>query len=122
MTRYLTWFALAAIGTGWFIADGFEFATHVDAAPASVDDRVVDYANDIQPILSNSCYACHGPDTGSREADLRLDLRDAALGHEKNGRRVIVPGDPDASKLIRLVESDDPDERMPQDPDNTDHA
>ncbi|MBI1370054.1 MAG: DUF1553 domain-containing protein [Planctomycetes bacterium] len=77
----------------------------------------IDYANDVQPILSNYCYACHGPDTAHRKAHLRLDLREAALSHEHNGVKVILSGDPDHSELVRRVESHDPDELMPQDPD-----
>ena len=74
----------------------------------------VDFGRDIQPILSNHCYACHGPDAQSREADLRLDKPDFITDDEAE---IIVPGDPKASELVRRIESDDPDEVMPQDPD-----
>lgn len=88
------------------------------AATLATPFRKVDYAHDIQPILSNYCYACHGPDTASRKAKLRLDLRDAALTHKgDDGNMVIVPGDPDGSDLVRRIESHDPDELMPQDAD-----
>ena len=43
------------------------------------DDTTVDYTRDIRPLLSNHCYACHGPDKGQRKADLRLDVRDVAI-------------------------------------------
>ncbi|MCK5941324.1 MAG: PSD1 domain-containing protein [Planctomycetes bacterium] len=66
----------------------------------------VDFDRDVRPILSNHCFACHGPDAGHREADLRLDLRRDAL-------RVIEPGDPQRSELIRRVLHDDVGERMP---------
>lgn len=65
------------------------------------------FNRDIRPILSEKCYSCHGPDSGTRKADLRLDTE--AGSHES----VIVPGDPDSSELIRRVSSDDADERMP---------
>ncbi len=68
----------------------------------------VDYARDIQPILAEKCTHCHGPDEADRGADLRLDVRESALEAE-----AIVPGDPDASELIRRILSDDPDEVMP---------
>lgn len=73
---------------------------------ASADDSI-DYAKDIKPILSNSCYACHGPDEVSRKADLRLDDRDAVLAS------AVVPGSADASELIARVISEDPDTQMP---------
>ncbi len=62
----------------------------------------------IRPILSEYCFACHGPDTGSREADLRLDVRESAV---ESG--VISPGNAGDSELIARIFSDDPDARMP---------
>jgi hypothetical protein len=63
---------------------------------------------DIRPLLSKNCFACHGPDEAHREADLRLDQREAAVDHG-----AIVPGDVDASELVRRILSTDPDEQMP---------
>ncbi len=89
------------------------------AAPAPVVGQKLDYNRDIQPILSNYCYHCHGPDTGSRQPrskPLRLDIRDQALAYVNDkGVKTIVPGKPDASELVRRVESHDPDVMMPQD-------
>ncbi|MFT5906360.1 MAG: mono/diheme cytochrome c family protein, partial [Cryomorphaceae bacterium] len=79
-------------------------------------DKAVDYGRDIQPILSNYCYQCHGPDTASREAGLRLDLKESALGFKNDqGVYTIVPGNPDESELVKRVESHNPELRMPQD-------
>jgi mono/diheme cytochrome c family protein len=66
------------------------------------------YNRDIRPILANNCFACHGADSAARQADLRIDERDMAIDRE-----TIVPGDPDASEMIRRILSDDPDEAMP---------
>ncbi len=78
----------------------------------------IDYRRDIQPILSNYCYQCHGPDTASREPrgkPLRFDIRDQALAYVNDkGVKAIVPGKPDKSELVRRVESHDPDVMMPQ--------
>lgn len=65
------------------------------------------YNTDVRPILADKCFRCHGPDAGSREADLRLDRRDDAVA------AAIVPGDPGASSVHARIVSDDPDERMP---------
>ena len=72
----------------------------------------IDFAQTIQPILAEKCLTCHGPDEASREADLRLDVRDSALA-DRDGSVAIVPGDPTASELVRRIMSDDPDEVMP---------
>ena len=66
------------------------------------------YNRDIRPILSENCFACHGPDKASREAKLRLDVREAAIDKE-----AIVPGDIEKSDLIFNINSDDEDEIMP---------
>jgi hypothetical protein len=65
------------------------------------------FNRDIRPILADRCYTCHGPDSGTRKADLRLDTE--AGSHES----AIAVGDPDSSELIRRISSDDPEERMP---------
>lgn len=76
------------------------------------EDPKVDFNRDIRPILAKNCFACHGPDRESREADLRLDTAKGAT-EEHDGRRAIVPGKPDSSELIARIESFDPDQAMP---------
>ncbi|MGI9429768.1 MAG: DUF1549 domain-containing protein, partial [Bythopirellula sp.] len=73
----------------------------------------VDYLRDIRPILSDSCYACHGPDEASREAELRLDQPDFLLAENDSQHPIVLRGDPDQSELWRRISSDDPDELMP---------
>jgi hypothetical protein len=68
----------------------------------------IHFNRDIRPILSENCYACHGPDKNQRKAKLRLDVREVALERE-----AIIPGKPDESKLIQHVFSRDPEEVMP---------
>lgn len=68
----------------------------------------IEFNRDIRPIITENCYACHGPDKNQRKAKLRLDQREVALA-----RGAIVPGKPDESKLIEHVFSTDPDEVMP---------
>lgn len=71
-------------------------------------EEKVNFQQDIRPILSDHCFACHGPDANHREADLRLDDRQTAVD-----TGAIVPGEVDESELIRRILSDDPDEMMP---------
>ena len=72
----------------------------------------VDFNRQIRPILSESCYQCHGPDQNKRKANLRLDLRDG-LFRSADGTTVVVPGKPDESELVERITSDDPELRMP---------
>lgn len=72
----------------------------------------IDFNQDVQPILADRCYACHGPDEHSREADLRLDRQDSALGTNEQGA-AIVPGKSDVSELVRRINSGDQGEIMP---------
>ncbi len=72
----------------------------------------VNFITQIQPILSQNCYACHGPDEAAGKSGLRLDTREKALKGGDDGK-VIVPGDPDASELIKRITHRDPDEIMP---------
>lgn len=74
----------------------------------------VSFDREIQPILSDHCFACHGPDASARKAGLRLDLEDAAkapLGKDQGA--AIVPGDPAASLVLVRMLSPDPDDVMP---------
>ena len=72
-----------------------------------------DFQRDIQPLLSEHCGHCHGVDPETRQADLRLDIRQNALEGGESGTAAIVAGKPDASELVRRIVSEDPDEIMP---------
>ena len=78
-----------------------------------IGQQEIDFNRDIRPILSDRCWACHGPDAGSRKLKLRLDSEAAALADLGGGRSAIYPGHPDESELIRRVHSTDEWERMP---------
>ena len=75
-------------------------------------EREMDYNRDIRPILSENCFACHGFDEKSRQADLRLDIVESAYTDRK-GTIAIVPGQLAKSEVWRRVMSDDADEVMP---------
>ena len=71
----------------------------------------VRFNRDIRPIMSETCFKCHGP--AVHKAGLRLDLREQALRPLESKATPIVPGKPDQSEIIRRVFSDDDDELMP---------
>ncbi len=81
--------------------------------PAVADDRPLDFVREIQPILAEHCFACHGPDAQARQAGLRLDQADAARRALESGATAIVPHRPADSELIRRIESPDEATRMP---------
>lgn len=74
----------------------------------------VTFNRHIRPILSDKCFTCHGPDPGTREADLRLDVREVAVARRDGYKRpAIIPENPQDSELVRRIHASDPDERMP---------
>jgi len=73
----------------------------------------VQFNRDIRPILSNHCYQCHGPDGPARKSGLRLDQRDHATAPAESGSSAIVPGQPDASELVKRIHSADAESVMP---------
>jgi Protein of unknown function (DUF1553)/Protein of unknown function (DUF1549)/Planctomycete cytochrome C len=88
---------------------------HGGAEPSGNLPDQVSYNFNIRPILSDKCFKCHGPDAAHREAHLRLDIPDSALAplHVTKGAFAIVPGNPDASLLLKRVGSQDPGFMMP---------
>ncbi|QDT56432.1 Planctomycete cytochrome C [Caulifigura coniformis] len=75
-------------------------------------DRL-DFNRDVRTILSDKCFACHGPDEAARQAGLRLDVRESALKPTESGAIAIVPENVDASVLVKRIFSTDPAEVMP---------
>lgn len=79
----------------------------VGALPAHGAEKLK-YNRDIRPILAENCFACHGPDSASRKANLRLDRREVAIE-----TKAIAPGDAKNSGVIERIFSDDPEVIMP---------
>lgn len=77
---------------------------------SAIAQNKIDFGSQIKPILSDNCYACHGPDEAQRTTDFRLDQKESALDPDFS---VIVPTDPESSLLIERILSKDPDEVMP---------
>ena len=77
-------------------------------------ETTLQYNRDIRPILSDRCFRCHGPDKGSRKANLRLDQEEGAFGPRRDpAEHAIVPGQPSQSLVVRRIFSKDADEVMP---------
>ncbi|MFG0285826.1 MAG: PSD1 and planctomycete cytochrome C domain-containing protein [Phycisphaerales bacterium JB039] len=105
---------LVAIGAAMALASGMASGPGARAAAGTgaMADAPVVFARDIRPILSDRCFKCHGPDEAVREANLRLDTFAGATAERPDGA-AIVPGEPQASEILRRLRHADPDLRMP---------
>ena len=90
------------------LAFGLCIATLTHSAASG---QQVDFDRDIRPILSNNCFACHGPDENARQAELRLDDKDSVFAQRDVA--LIQPGKAAASELFRRISSTDENEMMP---------
>lgn len=99
--------ALSACGDNTYIPE------EVEVEMTSLPEKL-DYAYDIKPILSDRCFACHGPDKNKQKAGLRLDIAENAYEkNSKSGLRAIVPGSLSKSELVARILSADPEVVMP---------
>ncbi len=78
---------------------------------ARADDRV-DFNRDVRPLLSDTCFHCHGPDDKTREAELRLDEKESLFA-DRGGYAAVVPKKPEASEIVKRLTTDDPELQMP---------
>src|SRR5579863_7591023 len=80
---------------------------------ADSQQGTVEFNRDIRPILSDKCYACHGPDKSNRKTNFHFDSEEGAFIPLTSGGAVIVRGDAAKSPLYQRVASQDKAVRMP---------
>jgi len=80
----------------------------IQSGAFAAEAPTLEFNRDIRPILAENCFYCHGQDANKRQAELRLDVRDAAIE-----AGAIVPNDPRASEIVLRINSNDPNEQMP---------
>ena len=83
------------------------------AATLPAQGSRLEFNRDVRPILSDNCFACHGPDRNRRQAGLRLDREESAKQRLASGSVAIVPSDPEKSALLWRVTHEDEQKRMP---------
>ena len=83
------------------------------AAGAADTPYAPDWNRDVKPILSEKCFACHGPDARARKAGLRLDVEKDAVRPRDGGRRAVEPGSSRTSLVIERIHETDPSAVMP---------
>ncbi len=78
-------------------------------------EPLVSYNRDIRPLLSDRCFACHGPDDGKREGNFRLDVAEGEWNPFRSidGMQIIKPGSPESSELWKRLTTDDHALQMP---------
>jgi hypothetical protein len=99
----MRWLSIVCL-SAWFSST----CSAADTAPSKID-----FARDIRPILSDKCFACHGPDAVKRKAGLRLDIPESTFGMLPSHARAVVPGKLDDSEMISRITSKDDQEIMP---------
>ncbi|MDE0736496.1 MAG: PSD1 and planctomycete cytochrome C domain-containing protein, partial [Pirellulaceae bacterium] len=80
---------------------------------SAAEEKAIDFSRDILPLLSETCFKCHGPDQANREAGLRLDKHEGALAKLESGKVALVPGKSNESSIYQRITSKDPELRMP---------
>src|SRR5215472_14096715 len=100
---------MRAMRKSWCLAAFCLSAAH----PVAAETNRISFNRDIRPIMSDTCFRCHGPDKNARMVGLRLDIREEAMKPAMDGKIPIVPGKPDESEIIRRVFSTDSAEVMP---------
>jgi hypothetical protein len=105
--------AICTCGLALAIGARGQEASHGSVKNAAGKATKLSFNQDIQPILSENCYPCHGPDPGARKAKLRLDRAEFAYApHDKSGP-AIIPGQVAKSPLVQKIEARNPKDRMP---------
>ena len=82
-------------------------------APLVSGQSKIEFNRDIRPVLADNCFACHGPDPGTRKADMRLDTEAGFFAEREDAPPVVIRGKPEESELYQRLITEDTEEIMP---------
>lgn len=106
--KYFAYFVLALL----LSACKYNLPEELEVAYSDLPENI-DFNYHVKPILSDRCYACHGPDENTRKGGLRLDIEESAFQILQSGNTAFVRGNPGDSECIQRILSDDPELQMP---------
>lgn len=89
------------------------FCLSLETLPLLAAEAPLTFNRDVRPILAEACFHCHGPDSVTRKADLRLDTEAGFFGKEEGADTAVIPGKPEESALYDRLVTDNPDDVMP---------
>jgi hypothetical protein len=111
---------LILLGAALLLTGIYYSSTRIDLPPDVQDaynalPNALDYNIDVKPILSDKCFACHGPDKDKQKAGLRLDIAEFAFASlpDNKDKVAIDPGNPEGSEVFHRILSEDPKYIMP---------
>lgn len=114
MHQKVFYLLLAIAGSVLAILPGCHQSPWSPAGEEQIPDKI-SYNFHVRPILSDKCFACHGPDANKRQAGLRLDIAENAYKalDENPTTHALVPGEPRLSEAFLRISSSDPTRKMP---------
>ncbi|MEC9003517.1 MAG: DUF1553 domain-containing protein [Planctomycetota bacterium] len=107
------WSSSLIPGLSWVLLSVLVTIALSGTIASAAEEKPIDFSRDILPLLSETCFKCHGPDQANREAGLRLDKHEGALAKLESGKIALVPGKSSESSLYQRITSRDPELRMP---------
>ena len=112
LTKYGKLWLTITILSFVFVGCSLDLPREVAAEMETLPEKI-DFNYHIKPLLSDRCYACHGPDAKTRKAGLRLDIEAVAFSKLESNRRAFSKGSVYGSESAHRILSEDPEIQMP---------
>ncbi len=113
LTTHFSCDALLSLASVRIAISGIALLCSLHSSSAFSQELSAEKQQLIRSLLSNRCFACHGPDADERKGGFRLDQGDSSYRAAESGKIPVVAGKPDESELLARMRTKDVDERMP---------